>query len=85
MNKYNVLLKIIGNRMMSDIQKSFIRCNYSSDVADSMCASIDGHEKEEHIKFLQEVCTEWRMNQLRQQTVLLQYFKSTDYIIVIRG
>ena len=61
------LFELTGDKMINDIQKSFIRRNCAPDVAESMCVCIDRHEKAEHfLRFLNEH-KEWLVNQHRQQ------------------
>ncbi len=79
----NDLFEISGNKMMNDIQKSFIRRIYSPDIAESLCASIDVHEKADGLKRFVREYDEWYVNQLRWQATLLQNLRSTGCIIVI--
>lgn len=72
MNNIKDLFEVVGKRMVNDIQKSMIRQNYSPNVAESMCASIDAYEKVEHLNRLLAEYNEWIMNRLRIQAALLQ-------------
>lgn len=68
------LFELTGDKMINDIQKSFIRRKYAPDVAERMCVYIDRQEKAEHsLRFLNEY-NEWYVNQLRNQVTLLQCF-----------
>ena len=49
------LYNILGNKISNEMQKSIIRNNCPPQIAEKMCAAIDGQEKTEHFqRLLQE-------------------------------
>ena len=67
------LFELTGDKMINDIQKSFIRRKYAPDVAERMCVCIDRQEKAEHsLRFLNEY-NEWLLNMQRQQQYIQQF------------
>lgn len=61
------LYNILGNKISNEMQKAIIRKNCPSQIAEWMCAAIDGQEKVEHFQRLLHEYNEWLMNQQRQQ------------------
>ncbi len=66
------LFEISGNKMMNDIQKSFIRRTCTPDVAEEKCAIIDVHEKVDHFQRFVREYSEWLLNLQRIPTYVLQ-------------
>ena len=46
------LYNILGNKISNEMQKAIIRKNCPSQIAEWMCAAIDGQEKVEHFQRL---------------------------------
>ena len=70
------LYDIVGNKIANEAQKALIRNNFPPQIADRMCAAIDGQEKLEHfIRFLNEY-NEWMVQQqMVVQEFLREYYK----------
>ena len=67
------LFEVTGNKMINDILKSTVRNNFQPSVAEGMCATIDGNERNEHfLRFLKKY-NEWQLNQQLLQAPVLQY------------
>lgn len=73
------LYNILGNKISNEMQKSIIRNNSPPQIAERMCAAIDGQEKVEHFQRLLQEYNEWLINQQRQlamvQEFLREYYK----------
>lgn len=61
------LYNIMDNKIANEAQKALIRNNFPPQIADRMCAAIDGHEKAELFKRILNEYNEWLVNQQRQQ------------------
>lgn len=66
---------IIGNKIANEEQKTLIRNNFPPQVADRMCAAIDGQEKAELFKRILNEYNEWLLNQQRQQMCVQQFLR----------
>ena len=64
------LYNIVGNRISNEIQKQIIRSSFPPNIAEQLCAAIDGQEKAEHIK---RILQEWNEYQMRQIQVIQQF------------
>ena len=69
------LYDIAENKIANEAQKALIRNNFPPQIADRMCAAIDGQEKLEHfIRFLNEY-NEWMVQQQMQQAAVMEFLK----------
>ena len=64
------LYNIVGNKISNEMQKTIIRNSFPPQIAEQMCAAIDGQEKAEHLRRILE---EWNEYQIRQQQVIQQF------------
>lgn len=57
------------------MQKAIIGNNCPSQIAERMCAAIDGQERAEHFQRLLQEYNEWLINQQRQQVMVQQFLR----------
>ena len=69
------LYNILDNKIANEAQKKLIRNNFPPQVADRMCAAIDGQEKAELFKRILNEYNEWLLNQQRQQMCVQQFLR----------
>lgn len=69
------LYNILGNSISNEMQKVIIRSNFPPQLAEQMCATIDGQEKVEHFRRLLQEYNEWLINQQRQQEVITAFLR----------
>ncbi len=69
------LYNIVGNKISNELQKSIIRNNFPPQIAERMCAAIDGQERIEHFQRLLKEYNEWMVIQQRQQETVLQFLR----------
>lgn len=73
------LYDIVENKIANEAQKAIIRNNMPPQIAERMCAAIDGKEKAEHFQRLLMVYNDWMLQQQRQQETIrqfsIQYYK----------
>ena len=69
------LYNILDNKIANEAQKALIRNNFLPQVADRMCAAIDGQEKAEHLQRLLREYNEWMQNQQRQQEAVQRFLR----------
>jgi len=69
------LYNIVGNKIANEAHKALIRNNFPPQVADRMCAAIDGQEKAELFKRILNEYNEWLLNQQRQQMCVQQFLR----------
>ena len=69
------LYTILGNKISNEMQKKIIRNNCPPQIAERMCAAIDGKEKAEHFQRLLQEYNEWLMNQQRQQEAVRNFLR----------
>lgn len=73
------LYDIVGNKISNAAQKAIIRNSFPPQIAERMCAAIDGQERAEHLRRLLVEYDEWmKQQQLQRQAVLQflgQYYK----------
>lgn len=73
------LYDIVENKIANEAQKTIIRNNMPPQIAERMCAAIDGKEKAEHFQRLLMEYNDWMLQQQRQQEAirqfLMQYYK----------
>ena len=69
------LYNIVGNKIANEAQKALIRNNFPPQVADRMCAAIDGQEKAELFKRILNEYNELLLNQQRQQMCVQQFLR----------
>ena len=69
------LYNILENKIANEAQKTLIRNNFPPQIADRMCAAIDGHEKAEHFQRLLQEYNEWLVNQQRQREAVERFLR----------
>ena len=69
------LYNIVGNKISNELQKSIIRNNFPPQIAERMCAAIDGQERIEHFQRLLKEYNEWMIMQQRQQEAVQQFLR----------
>ena len=69
------LYSILENKIANEAQKNLIQNNFPPQVADRMCAAIDGQEKAELFKRILNEYNEWLLNQQRQQMYIQQFLR----------
>lgn len=69
------LYNIIGNKISNETQKTIIRNNFPTQIAERMCAAIDGQEKMEHFIRLLNEYNERMLQQQRQQETVMEFLK----------
>ena len=69
------LYNIVGNKISNELQKSIIRNNFPPQIAERMCAAIDGQERIEHFQRLLKEYNEWMVMQQRQQEAIQQFMR----------
>ena len=73
------LYDIVENKIANEAQKAIIRKNMPPQIAERMCAAIDGKEKAELLQRILMEYNDWLLQQQRQQEVvrrfLMQYYK----------
>ena len=69
------LYNIVGNKISNEMQKSIIRNNFPPQIAERMCAAIDGQERIEQFQRLLKEYNEWMDMQQRQQEAVLQFLR----------
>lgn len=69
------LYNILGNKIANEAQKALIRNNFPPQIADRMCAAIDGQERAEHFQRLLKEYNEWLQNQRRQQEAVARFLR----------
>lgn len=68
------LFNIVGNKISNEMQKSIIRNNFPSQIAEQMCNAIDCNEKADLIHKLDEWQKAQQNQQQAVQSFLLQYY-----------
>ena len=63
-------MNIIGNKISNEMQKTIIRNGFPPQIAERMCAAIDGQEKADQLRRILE---EWNEYQIRQQQAIQQF------------
>ena len=69
------LYNIVGNKISNELQKSIIRNNFPPQIAERMCAAIDGQERIEHFQRLLKEYNEWMVMQQRQQEAVQKFLR----------
>ena len=69
------LYNIVGNKISNELQKSIIRNNFPPQIAERMCAAIDGQERIEHFQRLLKEYNEWMIMQQRQQEAVQKFLR----------
>ena len=64
------LYNTVGNKISNEMQKTIIRNSFPSQIAEPMCAAIDGQE---NVERLRRILMEWNEYQRRQQQAILQF------------
>lgn len=78
------LYNIVGNKIANETSKAIIRSNCPPEIAERMCAAIDGQERVGHFQRLLMEYNEWLVNQQRQQEAV-QLFLREYYMWVNCG
>ena len=69
------LYNIVGNKISNELQKSIIRNNFPPQIAERMCAAIDGQERIDHFQRLLKEYNEWMVMQQRQQKAVQKFLR----------
>ena len=69
------LYDIVENKIANEAQKVIIRNNFPPQIAERMCAAIDGKEKAEHFQRLLMEWNEWLVQQQRQQEAIREFLR----------
>lgn len=69
------LYNIVGNKIANETGKAIIRNSFPPQIAERMCAAIDGQERAEHFQRLLVEYNEWMLNQQRQQAAIQKFLK----------
>ena len=69
------LYNIVGNKIANETGKAIIRNSFPSQIAERMCAAIDGQERAEHFQRLLMEYNEWMLNQQRQQAAIQEFLR----------
>lgn len=69
------LYNIIDNKIANDAQKALIRNNMPPQIAERMCAAIDGQEKAELLRRLLIEYNEWMLQQQRQLMCVQEFLR----------
>ena len=69
------LYDIVGNKISNEAQKAIIRNFFPPQIAERMCAAIDGQERVDHLRRLLEEYDEWMKQQQLQQQVVLRFLE----------
>ena len=69
------LYNIVGNKIANEAGKAIIRNSFPHQIAERMCAAIDGQERAEHFQRLLVEYNEWMLNQQRQQAAIQKFLK----------
>lgn len=69
------LYNILDNKIANEAKKSLIRNNMPPQLANRMCAAIDGQEKAELFRRILNEYNEWLLNQQRQQMYIQQFLR----------
>lgn len=69
------LYNIFGSKISNEMQKTIIRNNCSTQIAERMCDAIDGKEKSEHFQRLLLEYNEWFINRQRQQAMAQEFMR----------
>ena len=69
------LYDIVENKIANEAQKVIIRNNFPPQIAERMCAAIDGKEKAEHFQRLLMEWNEWLVQQQRQQEAVWGFLR----------
>ena len=69
------LYDILENKISNEMQKTIIRNSFPLQIAERMCAAIDGHEKATHFQLLLQEYNEWLIYQQKQQAVIAAFLR----------
>lgn len=69
------LYNIVGNKIANETGKVIIRNSFPPQIAEQMCAAIDGQERVEHFQRLLREYEEWTKQQQRQQEAVARFLK----------
>ena len=69
------LYNIVGNKIANETGKAIIRNSFPLQIAERMCAAIDGQERAEHFQRLLIEYNEWMLNQQRQQAAIQEFLR----------
>lgn len=69
------LYNIVGNKIANETGKAIIRNSFPPQIAERMCAAIDGQERAEHFQHLLMEYNEWMLIQQHQQAAIQKFLK----------
>ena len=69
------LYNILGNKISNEMQKAIIRNNCPPQIAERMCAAIDGQEKVELFQRLLQEYNDWLISQQSQQAAIAAFLR----------
>jgi hypothetical protein len=69
------LYNIVGNKIANETGKAIIRNSFPPQIAERMCAAIDGQERAEHFQRLLMEYNEWMLIQQHQQAAIQKFLK----------
>lgn len=69
------LYNIVGNKIANETGKAIIRNSFPPQIAERMCAAIDGQERAEHFQRLLMEYNEWMLIQQHQQAAIRKFLK----------
>ena len=69
------LYNIVGNKIANETGKAIIRNSFPPQIAERMCAAIDGQERAEHFQRLLMEYNEWMLIQQHQQAAMQKFLK----------
>lgn len=69
------LYDILENKIFNEMQKEIIRNSFPPQIAERMCAAIDGQEKAAHFQRILQEYNEWLIIQERQQAAIAAFLR----------
>ena len=69
------LYNIVGNKIANETGKSIIRNRFPPQIAEQMCAAIDGQERAEHFQRLLMEYNEGMLQHQRQQEAVARFLR----------
>lgn len=69
------LYDIVENKIENEAQKAIIRNNMPPQIAERMCAAIDGKEKADHFQRLLMEYNDWVLQQQRQLGTIWEFLR----------
>ena len=69
------LYNILGNKISNEMQQAIVRNNCPPQIAERMCAAIDGQEKVELFQRLLQEYNDWLISQQSQQAAIAAFLR----------